>query len=228
MSNYIKKAAAHARLLKLASAARLIRRQRALQKYAQAVQMQKQALSSGAATAIGAGLGGLVGGGIGYGVGGKKRKLLSTLIGAGAGAGIGAGGTALFNYLTKKRVNPVDAQAIADALSPEVALPGYKSDTLAPPTVSAIPSLLSPATVIPTTPPAGGYSATGVTNPQAVLGAQLASQGEAVSGVHPIPHFSSSYEPDSESLTAGAQFTPGALSSGSTIKVPVPESPVLY
>lgn len=102
MSNYIKKAAAHARLLKLASAARLIRRQRALQKYAQAVQMQKAALSTGAQAGIGAGLGGLIGGGIGYGLGKKDKKLLSTLIGAGIGAGAGGlGGYGLGSYLNR-------------------------------------------------------------------------------------------------------------------------------
>ena len=114
MSNYIKKAAAHARLLKLASAARLIRRQRALQKYAQAVQMQKRALSAGADAAIGAGLGGLLGGGIGYGLGKKDKKLLSTLIGAGAGAGIGGlGGYGLGKYLNGKKApsNPVHPDA---------------------------------------------------------------------------------------------------------------------
>lgn len=105
MSNYIKKAAAHARLMKLASAARLIRRQRALQKYAQAVQMQKAALSAGADAAIGAGLGGLLGGGIGYGLGKKDKKLLAALIGAGAGAGIGGlGGYGLGALLNRNKV----------------------------------------------------------------------------------------------------------------------------
>ena len=46
MSDYIKKAAAHAKLLKYASVARLIRRKRALEKYAQAVNVQK-AVSEG-------------------------------------------------------------------------------------------------------------------------------------------------------------------------------------
>lgn len=124
MSNYIKKAAAHARLLKLASAARLIRRQRALQKYAQAVQMQKQALGTGATAGIGAGLGGLIGGGIGYGLGKKDKKLLAALIGAGAGAGIGGlGGYGLGAYLNRE-VDPTGAPKYdpAFAKTPEGAM----------------------------------------------------------------------------------------------------------
>ena len=114
MSNYMTKAAAHARLLKLASAARLIRRQRALQKYAQAVQMQKQALSTGAQVGIGTGLGGLIGAGVGYGLGKKDKKLLSTLLGAGSGAAIGGLGTyGLSGWLNGKKApsNPVHPDA---------------------------------------------------------------------------------------------------------------------
>ena len=110
MGNYVKKAAAHARLVKLASVARLIRRQRAMEKYAQAVYMQKLAADgntakqpwttggkTGLAALIGAGVGGL--GGLAFGP--EDRKLLSTLIGAGAGAGVGAGGYQLAHHAFK-------------------------------------------------------------------------------------------------------------------------------
>lgn len=108
MGNYVKKAAAHARLVKLASVARLIRRQRAMEKYAQAVYMRKLAADgakqpwttggkTGLAALIGAGVGGL--GGLAFGP--EDRKLLSTLIGAGAGAGVGAGGYQLAHHTFK-------------------------------------------------------------------------------------------------------------------------------
>lgn len=104
MSNYIAKAAAYARLIKLARAAPLIRRQRELQKYAQAVQMQKYALSDMASAGFGAGVGGLLGGGLGYALGGKDKKLLSTLLGAGIGAGVGGlGGYGLNKYVPSKK-----------------------------------------------------------------------------------------------------------------------------
>jgi len=102
MSNYMTKAAAHARLIKLARAAHYIRRQRALQKYAQAVQMQKAALSTGAGAGIGALGGGLLGAGLGYGFGKKDKKLLSTLLGAGIGTGVGAGVGGLGGYLLNR------------------------------------------------------------------------------------------------------------------------------
>ena len=109
MSNYMTKAAAHARLIKLARAAHYIRRQRALQKYAQAVRMQKYALDidlSGHKVGVGAGIGalggGLLGAGLGYGFGAKDKKLMSTLLGAGIGTGVGAGLGAGAGYLLGK------------------------------------------------------------------------------------------------------------------------------
>lgn len=111
MNNYMTKAAAHARLIKLARAAHYIRRQRELQKYAQAVQMQKYALSDAAVAGIGAGAGGLLGGGLGYILGGKDKKLLSTLIGAGAGAGIGGlGGYGLNKIIPRSPLEKAIAQ----------------------------------------------------------------------------------------------------------------------
>lgn len=109
MSNY-KTAAIHARLLKLGHATSFIRRQRALQKYAQAVQMQKQALSLdttgsriGAGAGIGALGGGLLGAGLGYGLGKKDKKLMSTLLGAGIGTGVGAGVGGLGGYMLRPK-----------------------------------------------------------------------------------------------------------------------------
>ena len=118
MSNYMTKAAAHARLIKLARAARLARRQRELQKYAQALQMQKQALvdpyattrNTGFGAGIGALGGGLLGAGLGYGFGKKDKKLLSTLLGAGIGTGVGAGVGGLGGYmLSRKAPTPATA-----------------------------------------------------------------------------------------------------------------------
>ena len=204
MSNYMTKAAAHARLLKLASAARLIRRQRALQKYAQAVQMQKAALSTGAQAGIGAGLGGLIGGGIGYGLGKKDKKLLSTLIGAGAGAGIGGlGGYGLGKYLNgKNNSNAVDSKAIIDALSPEVTLPGKPrsgDDLLEPPEVSDIS--LSPVTRKPTFESLVAPGTVSLTaSPETMIATTLSKQGPGATGVVPYVEGGGAYLPQSGAI----------------------------
>ena len=119
MSNYLQKQATVFRLIKLARLARHVREQRALQKYAQAVQMQKAALSNagkiGLGTGVGALGGGLLGAGIGYGLGKKDKKLLSTLIGAGIGTAGGAGLGALGGWALGSR----------DSVSPPLSVSPY-------------------------------------------------------------------------------------------------------
>lgn len=146
----IKQAAAVRRLRKLASAARVVRRHRALQKYADAKTGLSKLKDTALMPEVLGGVGGAaLGSGLGYLVGRKKRQGgLGALTGALLGGGLGVGAGFGWRQLTKDDKKPAAKKPTAQQPAAQQQ-PGQQSKIVNQP--------WEPSPYAPVMPPVEGY-----------------------------------------------------------------------